>query len=102
MLQTSLWLMKSLNKTETPIFLSVVCFQRQSFLRLFYYTAAGIGAVWWRWNVSLYFTIVQIRFHFLWDHWAHCGVFENGVLLMYVLEGVSSVANFITTYEESQ
>ena len=36
--------------------------------------------------------------------WAHCGihVFENGVLLMYTLEGVSSVANFITAYEESQ
>ena len=28
--------------------------------------------------------------------------FENGVLLMYTLEGVSSVANFITAYEESQ
>ena len=38
MLQTSLLLMTSLNKTETPIFLSVVCvcFQRQSFLRLFF------------------------------------------------------------------
>ena len=35
-------------------------------------------------------------------HWAHCGIFENGVLLMYTLEGVSSVANFITAYEESQ
>ena len=46
------------------------------------------------------FTIVQIIFHFLWDHWAHCGVFENGVLLMYTLEGVSSVANFITAHEE--
>ena len=32
----------------------------------------------------------------------HCGIFENGVLLMYRLEGVSSVANFITAYEESQ
>ena len=32
----------------------------------------------------------------------HCCVFENGVLLMYMLEGVNSVANFITTYEESQ
>ena len=32
---------------------------------------------------------------------AHCGIFENGVLLMYTLEGVSSVANFITAYEES-
>ena len=38
----------------------------------------------------------------LWDYWAHCGIFENGVLLMYTLEGVSSVANFITAYEESQ
>ena len=31
-----------------------------------------------------------------------CGIFENGVLRMYTLEGVSSVANFITAYEESQ
>ena len=45
---------------------------------------------------------MQIIFHFLWDHWAQCGRFENGVLLMYTLEGVSSVANFITAYEESQ
>ena len=48
------------------------------------------------------FTIVQIIFHFLWDHWTHYVIFENGVLLMYTLEGVSSVANFITAYEESQ
>ena len=41
-------------------------------------------------------------FHFLWDHWAHCGILEIGVLLMYTLDGVSSVANFITAYEESQ
>ena len=46
--------------------------------------------------------MVQITFHFLWDRWAYCGIFENGVLLMYTLEGVSSVANFITAYEESQ
>ena len=45
---------------------------------------------------------MQIIFHFLWDHWAHYGTFENGVLLLYTLEGVSSVANFITAYEESQ
>ena len=31
----------------------------------------------------------------LWYHWAHCGTFENGVLLMYTLEGVSSIAHFI-------
>ena len=36
------------------------------------------------------------------DLWTHCGIFENGVLLMYMLEDVSSVANFITAYEESQ
>ena len=41
-----------------------------------------------------FITIVQIIFHFLWNHWAHCGIFENGVLVMYTLEGVSSVANF--------
>ena len=34
--------------------------------------------------------------------WAHCGIFENGVLFMYTLEGISSVANFITAYEESK
>ena len=27
---------------------------------------------------------------------------ENGVLLIYTLEGVSNVANFITAYEASQ
>ena len=27
---------------------------------------------------------------------------ENGVLLMYTPEGVNSIANFITAYEESQ
>ena len=51
-----------------------------------------------------FITIVQIILHFLWDHWAHGGtsIFENGVLLMYTLEAVNSVANFITAYEESQ
>ena len=36
------------------------------------------------------------------DHWAHYCIFENGVLLMHTLEGISSVANFITAYEGSQ
>ena len=49
-----------------------------------------------------YITIVQIIFHFLWDHWAYYGIFENGVLLRYTLEGVSRVENFMTAYEESQ
>ena len=44
-----------------------------------------------------YFTIVQIIFHSLWDHWTHYGTFENGYL--YKLEVVSSVANFIAAYE---
>ena len=48
------------------------------------------------------FTIVQIIFHFLWDHWAHCGISEIRVLLMYKLKGVSSAANSRTAYEESQ
>ena len=43
-----------------------------------------------------------ILFHFLMDHWVHLGIFENGVLLMYTLEGVSSVANFFTVYGESK
>ena len=46
--------------------------------------------------------IVQIIFHFLWDHCTDCGIFENDVLLIYTLEGVSIVANVITAYEESQ
>ena len=45
------------------------------------------------------FTIVQIIFHFLWDHWANCGISESRVLLMYKLKGVSSVANSRTAYE---
>ena len=44
---------------------------------------------------------MQIIFDFLLDHWALCGIFENGILLVYNLEGVSRVANFITAYEVS-
>ena len=47
-------------------------------------------------------SIVRIIFHFLWDQWAYYGTFQSGVLLMYTLEGISSVANVITAYEESQ
>ena len=47
-------------------------------------------------RTSAHSTIVRIIFHFLLDHWAHCGMFENGVLLIYTLKDVSSVANFIT------
>ena len=47
---------------------------------------------------------LQIIFLFTLGHQANCGMFENGVLLMYTLEGVSSVssvASFITAYEDS-
>ena len=46
--------------------------------------------------------VLQIIFYFFWDLWAHSGIFENRALPMYTLEGVSSVANFITAYEEFQ
>ena len=36
-----------------------------------------------------------------WDYWVHCGFFENRVLLMYAIEGVSIVTILITAYEES-
>ena len=44
----------------------------------------------------------RLSSHFLSDHWAHCGIFENGGQLMYKQEGVSSIVNFITAYEEFQ
>ena len=66
---------------------------------LLYYTAAGVSAVW---HVSPCFTKVQIIFSFPLGSLGPMWVFENGVLLMYTLEGVSSFANFITAYEESQ
>ena len=49
MLQTSLLLMKSLNKTETPIFLSVVCslFPKAIFLT-FIGTCIDIKEIWFR------------------------------------------------------
>ena len=57
-----------------------------------YYTLLSICAPPW----------CRLYIYFLWDHWAHCGSFRNWVLLMDMLEGVSSVANFITAHEESQ
>ena len=44
MLQTSLLLMKILNKTKAHIFylFCALCFKRQSFLLLFYYNAATV------------------------------------------------------------
>ena len=56
-----------------------------------------------RWGCGWEEGIGQVHMScFLWDPWAHCVIFENGALLMYTLEGVRSVANLITAYEESQ
>ena len=33
---------------------------------------------------------VRSGFHILSNHWPHCGIFENGVLLMYTLEDLST------------
>ena len=55
-----------------------------------------------RLSVFPYFTIVQLIIRFLLDHSAHSGIFENGVLRMYTLDSVSSLANFITAYKVSQ
>ena len=42
------------------------------------------------------------KIYFLSAHRAYCGIFENGIRLMYTLVRVNSVAKFITSYEESQ
>ena len=34
-------------------------------------------------------------------NWAYCSIFENGRLLIYTLEGVNSVGNFIIADKES-
>ena len=48
----------------------------------------------------LYHSVGYISFPF--RSLAHYGTFENGVLLMYTLEGISSTENIITAYEEPQ
>ena len=75
----------------------LLCFQRQPFITLFHFTAASV-----KWHVVavdrlpvLHHSAVCI-FYFLLDQWAHFDIFENGVLLISTLEGVNSVANFIT------
>ena len=56
-------------------------------------------------NYSTDFLVIskskEFCFKFLTDL-ADCDISENEVLLMYTLEGVNSVANIITAYEESQ
>ena len=46
MLQTSLLLMKSLNKTETPIFLSVVCFFFQKTIFFTFISDEEVSCLW--------------------------------------------------------
>ena len=40
-------------------------------------------------GLLLWHSMVQVLFRFLWDQWAYCGVFENGVLFVNTLEGVA-------------
>ena len=79
------------NQTDNKMSLTYGFSRRHTEILVFYLFIPNTG-----------FTIEKIIFHFFWDHWARCGIFENRVLLMYTPEGVSSVANFITAYEESQ
>ena len=53
-------------------------------------------------ETRLYFTIVQNIFSFPLGSSSYFDIFENGVLLMYTLEGISSVASIITAYEKPQ
>ena len=46
--------------------------------------------------------IVQVIFHFLWDHWAHPGYFKNRIPLKPALGGVCSLANYSVAYEDTQ
>ena len=46
--------------------------------------------------------LVQIIFSFPSGSLGPLCIFESGVLLMYMLEGLSSIVNFITAYEESE
>ena len=71
-------------KTETPIFLSVVC---SLFPKAIFSTFILLHCSWYKCHVAaverlpvLYHSADYISF--FWHHWAHCGIFENGVLLM--------------------
>ena len=61
----------------------------------FYYIKVGFK---WVKIIKLYRRVFVMSFGSI---LAYCHIFEIGDLLMYTLEGVSSVAN-ITVYEESQ
>ena len=53
-------------------------------------------------RVFCLFFLFFFRFVFFFFFFFFVCFVENGVLLMYKLESVSSVANFITAYEDSQ
>ena len=95
MLQTSLLLMKGLNKTEIPIFFKV-CSLFPTFFYV-YFTTLQLVLVMCGGGRSL-----PVLYHSTGIIGPIVVYLKMGVLLMHTLGGVSSVANFITTYEESQ
>ena len=103
-LQTTVLHMKRLHQTEYPIFmiLCVLYFQRQSFLIFILQYCSWCCAVWRPLKVSQYIIKVQVKFYFLWDHWALTGYFENRIPVKPALGGVCSLANYSVAYEETQ
>ena len=61
MLQTSLLLMKSLNKTETPIFLSIVCslFPKAIFLTFIIYIFIPLSSE--KYKIWIHFFLIYIN-----------------------------------------
>ena len=82
--------------------LCFLCFQRQSFLLIFYSTVAGVVPCGGRKKSPPFIITVQVIFYFLWDHWTHPGYFGNWIPLKPTLGGVCSLANYSVAYEETQ
>ena len=89
------------------------CQTRQCLLRFVCFTAHEILSVLKKKTGSIFFPSIGGPFSERWNiarntfsiplgSQGYCDISENGVPLMYTLEGVSSIANFITAYEESQ
>ena len=89
-------LMKKLNKNQDSHFLSVMC----SFIPKATFKTVSFTSL--QQKVSRPSLLCRLYFHFVWDTLAQCGSSENGILLMFTLEGVSSVENFIIAYKESK
>ena len=95
MLQTSSLLMKSLNKTEIV---------SKGNLFDIYFTRLQVMFVPCGGRRTSPLTSPQCRLYFIsfGTIGSNMRILENKVLLMYTLEGVGSVAKFITAYYESQ